>query len=156
MVDLTLEIAVTVKKISAFHEIINEILVFFSRKGTLLTAALLMRATDRQQNHSESLELLDKLKKYDSNRIGYYTDLANKWSIEHCLGSWISAVQTNRDTPIDLLQLNLVNLHYKQYLCVATHINLTGNQLDAQRIDEISTLLNACNVKFTLDAPSDP
>lgn len=124
--------------------------------GTLLTAALLMRATDRQQNHSESLELLDKLKTYDSNRIGYYTDLANKWSIENCLANWILAVHENRDTPIDLSQMNLINLHYKQYLCVATHINLTGNQFDAQRIDEISALLNACIVKFTLDTPSDP
>lgn len=115
-----------------------------------------MRATDRQQNHSESLELLDKLKEYDSNRIGYYTDLANKWIIENRLAGWISSVHENRDTPIDLSQMNLINLHYKQYLCVATHINLAGNQFDAQRADEITTFLNACNVKFTLDTPSDP
>lgn len=115
-----------------------------------------MRATDRQQNHSESLELLDKLKEYDSNRTGYYTDLANKWSIENRLAGWILSVHENRDTPIDLSQMNLINLHYKQYLCVATHINLTGNQFDAQHVDDISALLNACNVKFTLDTPSDP
>lgn len=115
-----------------------------------------MRATDRQHNHFESLELLNKLKTYDSNRIGYYTDLANKWSIEHCLANWILAVQTDRDTSLNLPRMNLVNLHYKQSLCVATHIDLTANQFDTQRIDEISTFLNACNVKFTLDAPSDP
>ena len=128
--------------------------VFFS--GTLLTAALLMRAIDRQKHHSESLELLDKLKIHDSNRIGYYTDLANKWSIGNCLASWILDVQANRDTPIDLSQKNLTNLQYKQYLCVATHINLTGNPFDAQRIEEITALLNACNVKLTVDTPSDP
>lgn len=115
-----------------------------------------MRATDRQQNHSESLELLDKLKAYDSNRIGYYTDLANKWSIENRLAGWILSVHENRDTPIDLSQMHLINLHYKQYLCVATHINLTGNCFGAQHVDDLSALLNACNVKFTLDAPSDP
>lgn len=115
-----------------------------------------MRAIDRQQNHFESLELLEKLKTFDSNRIGYYTDLANKWSIEHCLANWILAVQTNRDTPINLFQMNLVNLHYKQYLCVATHINLTANQFDTQRTNDISAFLNECNVKFSLDSPSDP
>lgn len=115
-----------------------------------------MRATDRQQNHSESLEMLEKLKEYDFNRIGYYTDLANKWSIENRLAGWILSVHENRDTPIDLSQMNLINLHYKQYLCVATQINLVGNQFDAQRVDDISALLNECNVKFTLDTPSDP
>lgn len=151
IIDLTVEIAVTVKFIFLI-ETIN----FFHSTGTLLTAALLMRATDRQKNHSESLELLEKLKKYDSNRIGYYTDLANKWSIENCLANWISAVQINRDTPIDLSQMNLINLHYKQYLSVAAHINLTANKFDAQRINEISAWLKACNVTFTLDTPSDP
>lgn len=115
-----------------------------------------MRAIDRQQNHFESLELLNKLKTYDANRTGYYTDLANKWSIEHSLANWILAVQSNRDTPIDLSQMNLVNLHYKQSLCVATHINLTANQFDATRVNEILSFLNECNVKFTLDTPSEP
>lgn len=123
--------------------------------GTLLTAALLMRATDRKTNHSESLEFLKKLQNYDCNRTGYYTDLANKWSIEHRLADWILSLETNRDTPIDLSNLNLENLHYKQYLCVADQIDLSANKFDTKRINEISVLLNECNVKFALEIPSE-
>lgn len=115
-----------------------------------MTAALLMRATDRKKYHSESLEFLEKLKKYDSSRTGYYEDMANKWSIEHCLADWIIELETNRDRPIDLSNLNLVNLHYKQYLCVADRIDLSGNHFDDKHNAEISTLLNNCNVKFTV------
>lgn len=124
--------------------------------GTLLTAALLMRATDRRKNHSKSLEFLDKLKQYDSNRTGYYTDLANKWNVEHHLANWITSVKNDRDTPIDLSNLNLVNIHYKQYLCVADQINLTANQFNGERYNDISTFLSGCNVKFALDKTSDP
>lgn len=127
----------------------------FRQSGTLLTAALLMRATDRKKYHFESLEFLEKLKEYDSNRTGYYSDLANKWSIEHLLADWISALDTNRDAPIDLSNLNLVNLNYKQYLCVADRIDLSGNQFDGKRTAEISTLLNDCNVKFVLEKASE-
>lgn len=109
-----------------------------------------MRATDRKKYHTESLDFLEKLKKHDSNRTGYYVDLANKWSIEHRLAEWISALDLNRDTPIDLSKLNLVNLHYKQYLCVADQIYLTENDFDAKRSDDISTLFTHCNVKFIL------
>lgn len=116
--------------------------------GTLLTAALLMRAIDRKKYHFESLEFLNKLKTFDVNRTGYYNDLANKWSIEDCLADWILALEENRNTPIDLANLNLFNLHYKQYLCVADQINLTNNQFEANRVNEISSLLNNCCVKF--------
>lgn len=44
----------------------------------LLTAALLMRAIDRKKSHSESLQFLDKLKQFDSNRTGYYVDLVKE------------------------------------------------------------------------------
>lgn len=118
--------------------------------GTLLTAALLMRAIDRKKYHSKSLEFLSKLKTFDVNRIGYYNDLANKWSIEDRLAEWILALEENRNTPIDLTNLNLFNLHYKQYLCVADQINLSDNQFNATRVNEISSLLNNCCVKFDL------
>lgn len=116
--------------------------------GTLLTAALLMRAIDRERYHTESLDFLSKLKTFDANRIGYYNDLANKWSIEDRLAGWILALEENRNTPIDLTNLNLFNLHYRQYLCVADRINLTNNQFEANRVNEISTLLKNCCVKF--------
>lgn len=115
-----------------------------------MTAALLMRAVDRKLYHSESLEFLEKLQKYDSNRTGYYADLANKWSIEHRLADWISALKINRNTSIDLTNLNLVNLHYKQYLCVANQIKLFGNLFDSKRIRKMSTFLNDCNVGIVL------
>lgn len=123
--------------------------------GTLKTAALLMRAIDRKKYHAESLEFIGKLKEYDPHRRGYYQDLSNKWSIEDRLEDWINAVSMDRDTPIDLSQLNLINLHYKQYVCVADKIDLTGNQLDARRINELSALLESCNVNFTFDPVED-
>lgn len=107
-----------------------------------MTAALLMRATDRKKYHSESLEFLTKLKMCDTNRIGYYSDLANKWSIEDRLADWINALEKNLDTPIDLSNLNLINLHYKQYLCVADEINLTANQFDEKSNKHITKLLS--------------
>lgn len=110
-----------------------------------------MRAIDRKKYHSESLEFLQKLNSCDPNRIGYYRDLSNKWSIEDRLDEWIVALSTNRETPIDLSNLNLNNLHYKQYLCVADEINLAENRVDPKRFDEIFALLSYCNVKFTLD-----
>lgn len=110
-----------------------------------------MRATDRKKYHSESLEFLEKLKKYDSNRTGYYVSLANKWSIEHRLAEWISTLDLNRDTPIDLSNLHLVELHYKQYLCVADQINLSDNEFDAKHSNEISMLLTHCNVNFSIE-----
>lgn len=114
-----------------------------------------MRAIDRKTNHSESLEFLKKLKEYDCNRMGYYTDLANKWSIEDRLADWIASLETNRDTPIDLSNLGLENIHYQQYLCVADRIDLSVNQFNAKRISEISTLFNECNVKFDLENSID-
>lgn len=139
------------------HAKINDLIDrFLLSTGTLLTAALLMHAIDRKKYHSESLEFLEKLKEYDSNRTGYYTDLANKWSIEHPLADWIAVLERNRDMPIDLSNLSLVNLHYKQYLCVADRIDLSGNIFGGKMTDEISTLLNDCNVKFALAKISDP
>ncbi|XP_031617079.1 geranylgeranyl transferase type-2 subunit alpha [Contarinia nasturtii] len=125
-------------------------------KWTLLTAALLMRAVNRKEYHAASLEFLDKLKMYDSNRTGYYSDLADKWSIERGLIDWISALEKNRDTLIDLSNLNLVNLHYTQYICVANEIKLSGNNFDSKRTNKISTLLGNCNVKNDLTKTSDP
>lgn len=111
-----------------------------------------MRAIDRKAHHTESLEYIEKLKECDPHRRGYYQDLSNKWSIEDRLEDWINAVNSDRNTPIDLSQLNLINLHYKQYVCVADKINFTGNQLNTRRINEISALLESCNVICTFDS----
>lgn len=121
-----------------------------------MTAALLMRAVNRKEYHTASLEFLEKLKKYDSNRTGYYAYLADKWSIENRLVDWISALENNRHTLIDLTNSNLFNLHYKQYLCVADEIKLAGNNFDLKKTDEIYAFLNYCNVKFDLTKKSDP
>lgn len=123
--------------------------------GTLKTAALLMRAIDRKNYHTESLEFIEKLKEYDPHRRGYYQDLCNKWSIEDRLEDWIEVVSINRDAAIDLSDLKLINLHYQQYLCVASEIDLGDNQFRTRHIIEIRELFDCCNVlKYTLDAAS--
>lgn len=110
-----------------------------------------MRAIDRKKNHSESLKFLESVKELDPDRSGYYTDLSNKWSIEDRLADWIVELDSNRDTPLDLSNLNLTDLHYKPYLCVADQITLHSNCFEKKRIDVISTLLTNSNVKFSLD-----
>lgn len=124
--------------------------------GTLLTAALLMRAIDRNQYHADALQHLESLKNYDSMRIGYYTDLANKWSIENKLEAWISAIHSNNDLTLDLSNLNLVNLHYEQYFSVADEINFKQNPMQqTKRVQSILNQLKHCNVRYLLDNADD-
>lgn len=110
-----------------------------------------MRAIDRKKYHAESLDLIKKLTEYDPYRRGYYRDLSNKWNIEDRLEDWIIALKTNREVAIDLSHLDLINLHYEQYICVADEINLIDNQFNAKRHAEIVNFLNNCNcnVKYT-------
>lgn len=110
-----------------------------------------MRAIDRKQYHSQTLEHLESLKKYDSMRTGYYTDLANKWSIENRLQDWIASVHSKEDIALDLSNLNLVNLHYEQYLCVANEINLCQNLFNSNVIVSITRSLNRCNALIVFD-----
>lgn len=92
-------------------------------KWTLLTAALLMRAIDRQQYHAKALDHLNVLKKADELRIGYYTDLASKWNVENRLERWIIA--DDFDRPVDMSDAEICVLYYEQYFCVASAINLS-------------------------------
>lgn len=131
------------------------ILFYSFSSGTLLTAALLMRAIDRKKYHAEALTFLESLKQYDSNRTGYYNDLGNKWTIEDYLADWILTLESNRETPLNLSNLKLTNLYYKQYLCVAEHIALDSSCFDSKRIDEIKKLLENCNVKFSFLEAND-
>lgn len=125
------------------------ILLYFS--DTLLAAALLMRAIDRKQFHTESLELLETLKKCDSMHIGYYVDLGNKWSIEDRLADWIASLEENKRNPLNLSNLELVGVQYQQYLCVAEQIDLRHNKFaDGKRTDALKAYLNDCNVKYEI------
>lgn len=108
-----------------------------------------MRAIDRKQYHSEALVFLETLKKCDSLRTGYYIDLGNKWSIEDRLADWIASLETNRDNILELTNLNLVNIQYQQYFCVADRINLEQNNIDNKRTAAIQELLTNCNVNVT-------
>lgn len=119
----------------------------FSLLGTLLTAALLMRAINRKQYHNTTLEHLALLRKTDSLRCGYYTDLGNKWIIEQVLEEWIT--QSERNVPIDLSQQQLVTLSYEQYLCVADMINLKGCCLRSDSVTKLNAL-EKCQVKVEL------
>lgn len=111
-----------------------------------------MRAIDRKRYHAESLELIEKLAEYDPCRRGYYRDLSNKWNIEDRLEDWIIALRTDREAPIDLSHLDLIGMHYKQYVCVADVVNLIGNRFNAKRHAEIAGFMADCNVEYTLDS----
>lgn len=110
-----------------------------------------MRAIDRKGYHSETLSLLEALKQCDSFRTGYYTDLANKWSIEDRLGEWIASLSNNKSNTLKLSSLQLVDLHYKQYLCVADEIDLKDNRFDEKKARQFSKLFKDCNVKLVWD-----
>lgn len=107
-----------------------------------------MRAIDRKQYHAEALQHLDTLKTCDAMRVGYYTDLANKWSIEYVLDEWITSIHSGNMSTCNLSKLNLTNLHYEQYLCVADEIDLRGNPLlhDNHRAVRNLMTLHDCNV----------
>lgn len=130
-------------------------LCIFRYLGTLLTAALLMRAIGRKQYHLESLKYLDSLKKFDPMRSGYYNDLQSKWSIENSLDGWITSLHSDIEQPLDLSNLNLVNLNYQQYFCVAAKLNLEKNSFNENRVASILEALKNCNVNILLDKDSD-
>lgn len=118
---------------------------------TLLAAALLMRAIDRKAYHQETLGFLEILKKCDSVRIGYYVDLGNKWSIEDRLADWIASLEENKQSALDLSNLDLVGVQYQQYFCVAEHIDLRHNKFaDGRRTDALKAFLNDCNAKYDI------
>lgn len=96
-------------------------------KWTLLTAALLMKAIDRNGNHAKILQNLEKLTIVDPMRKGYYRDMMNKWSVEIRLERWLDEEKLLEK--LDLSELRLNRLAYEQYLAVADEIDLTGNEL---------------------------
>ncbi|KAG4070033.1 hypothetical protein HA402_013693 [Bradysia odoriphaga] len=119
-------------------------------KWTLLTAALLMRAIDRKQYHSVTLDHLQKLIAADPLRTGYYLDMSNKWNIEFKLTEWIQAEHI--EDFIDLSDIDLVSLFYEQYLCAADQIILKRqlpkreqNLVKMKAFDSCN-----CNVKFLM------
>lgn len=115
-----------------------------------MTSALLMRAIDPKEHHTQALEHLDSLKKCDTMRAGYYADLANKWSIEERLGEWATAINTNESIRLDLAGLNLVSLQYHQYFCVADELNLSGNAFDQARLTPLVAVLKNCNEDISI------
>lgn len=109
-----------------------------------------MRAIDREQYHTESLQFLETLKEFDSLRKGYYIDLSNKWSVEDRLSEWISTLEANQLNPLDLSNLNLNEIHYRQYFCVADQVNLNGNNFNSKHLGDIKVFLENSNVKLII------
>lgn len=97
-------------------------------KWTLLTAALLMRAINRNEYHTKSLEYLKKLEIIDSLRKGYYQDLATKWQIEQKLEEWMLHIDF-KCLKLDLSDLQLTTLFYEQYMSIFDEIDLSKNLL---------------------------
>lgn len=100
-------------------------------KWTLLTAALLMRAIDREAYHQQTIDNLEKLKVVDSYRIGYYTDLIDKWNIERVLLQWLKEGDLNK--AVDFSAAKLGCLYYEQYFAVAKKIYF-GSEVVPERI----------------------
>lgn len=110
-----------------------------------------MRAIDRQEYHSQALTHLEALKVHDSMRIGYYSDMANKWNIESRLANWINDIHSNNHAPLDLANLDLVSLYYEQYFCVADEVNLKNNELQVTKVHKQLDTLRRCNVQLITD-----
>ena len=96
-------------------------------KWTLLTAALLMRAIDREKYHQQTIDNLEKLKTVDSYRVGYYVDLVSKWNIERALLQWLKKSDIN--APLDFSDSQLACLSYEQYFAVAKVIDFGPGQV---------------------------
>lgn len=106
-------------------------------KWTLLTASLLMRAVDRKEHHSKTVEFLKKLEVVDPMRKGYYQDLGSKWNLENKLDEWISFGSLN--AVIDLSMLNLTSLYFEQYLSICNEINLSSNLLNNRSMGKLAS-----------------
>lgn len=101
-------------------------------KWTLLTAALLMRAIDKELFHERMIANLEKLKQVDSYRVGYYGDLISKWTIERVLVKWLKLGDIN--APVDFSSVDCLNcLYYEQYYAVAKGINF-GDKVVSERV----------------------
>lgn len=125
----------------------NELLEYEpDSKWTLLTASLLMRAVDRKGYHEKSLEFLKKLQNIDSNRKGYYEDLASKWNTEKKLEEFIE----NKKVPIelDLSNLDLTAFYYEQYLSIFDKLNFSKNKLTQRSMNKLKTFHFATNVEL--------
>lgn len=102
-----------------------------------------MRAIDRKQYHSITLDHLQKLIAADPLRTGYYVDMNNKWNIEFKLTEWIQ--EENVEAPIDLSGIDLVSLFYEQYLCAADQITLKAELPKREQNLVKMKAFNACN-----------
>jgi geranylgeranyl transferase type-2 subunit alpha len=99
---------------------------------------MLLRETDRVANHSKIIEYLTKLQEIDPLRVGYYRDLASKWSIEHKLAEWISA--GNYCDPLNLSGLKLSIICLEQYMTVAEEVDLSQNQIEEKCAGKLAYL----------------
>lgn len=106
-------------------------------KWTLLTASLLMRAINRKEHHSKTVEFLKKLEEVDPMRKGYYQDLGSKWNLENKLDEWINSDRII--TKADLSKLNLTSLYFEQYLCVCNEIKLSSNLLNNRSMGKLAS-----------------
>lgn len=109
-------------------------------KWTLLTAALLMRAIDREGYHQQTIANLEKLKTVDSCRVGYYSDLISKWHTERVLLQWLKREDVN--APVDFSAVQLTCLDYEQYFAVAKSIELGSNEMQPRIMRKMKVLKN--------------
>ncbi|KAL5280311.1 hypothetical protein ACFFRR_004346 [Megaselia abdita] len=128
----------------------NELLEYEpDSKWTLLTASLLMRAVDRKGYHEKSHEFLKKLQNIDSNRKGYYEDLASKWNIEKKLEEFIESGKT--PTTLDLSKLNLTAFYYEQYLSVFDELNFLENKITQRSLSKLKAFHFASKIYLDKD-----
>lgn len=102
-----------------------------------------MRAIDRKQYHSVTLDHLKKLILADPLRTGYYVDMNNKWNIEYKLTEWI--LNENTEDPIDFSDIDLVSLFYEQYLCATDRIILSNELPNREQNLVKLKALSMCN-----------
>lgn len=116
----------------------NELLEYEpDSKWTLLTASLLMRAVDRKVFHDKSVEYLKKLQAIDSNRKGYYEDLASKWSIEKKLEEFIES--KSLPSFLDFSNLDLTAFYHEQYLSIFDELNFLQNKITQRSLSKLKT-----------------
>uniref|UniRef100_A0A6M2DHR2 Geranylgeranyl transferase type-2 subunit alpha n=1 Tax=Xenopsylla cheopis TaxID=163159 RepID=A0A6M2DHR2_XENCH len=111
-------------------------------KWTLLTLALILRALDSKKYHEESLGLLEKIRKVDHMRKGYYSDLRNRWVIEQAIEEWLeqyNPTDEKRNT-LDLRNKNLTAVYHKQYFLIANCVDLRGNNLCPKFLEKLQSM----------------
>ncbi|VVD01808.1 unnamed protein product [Leptidea sinapis] len=120
-------------------------------KWTVLTTTFFLWCINSSEHHEEILKNLTTLKRIDSQRAGYYSDLITKWSMEKLLPNCYE--QKCLDYKLDC-NYKITSLPHLQYFSFCVNVDLSNQDLTSNCLPSLIKLqhckvLNLSNNKLT-------